>query len=105
MAAWQEEPRVQSPTRDSEIPEEVGEKLLEVQSGGSDCENPIPNEGGDRKSSCILGAKRESTDQEVGMDDAARTQAFSLISTADFQFDHETASDIINDCVPDFLAR
>lgn len=81
------------------------EKPMELQSGGSDCQNPIPNEGGGGKSSCVLGARGGSRDQEVETDDGARTLAFPSISTADFQFDHEKASDIIVDCAADFLAR
>ncbi|CAA7406259.1 unnamed protein product [Spirodela intermedia] len=82
------------------------EKPTELQSGGSDCQKPIPDEGGGGKSSRILGVKGENRDEEeVGTDDGSRTLAFPSISTADFQFDHEKASDIIVDSVADFLAR
>ncbi|CAA6669309.1 unnamed protein product [Spirodela intermedia] len=48
---------------------------------------------------------RKQDEEEVGTDDGSRTLAFPSISTADFQFDHEKASDIIVDSVADFLAR
>ena len=80
---------------DSKVQLGIMRFLKKIDKPQENLQNSTPNQGQDDGKS--------TSNQEA--DDGPRTLAFPSISTSDFQFDLEKASDIIVDCVADFLVR
>ncbi|KAK4396099.1 Transcription factor [Sesamum angolense] len=115
---WTEEVRCQDSTRDNEFLKKV-DPSGKAGSEPTVCQKSIPNELSVGEDTVLQRTKMDSGALEVGKSnelditstsggnsaDSIPTLAFPSISTADFQFNLEKASDIIVEKVEEFISR